>query len=330
MNSQQPLLPWQQQDWQYLHHYIQQNRIPQALLMTGHKGFGKQQLAHQFAFSLLCDQPQVSGLCCGYCHSCVLLDAQTHPDFIQITPDEPSKVITIEQIRRLITQLTLKPQFDRYRVVIINPADAMNIKSANAFLKCLEEPTERTMMLLITDKPAYLPATIASRCQKMHFATPDKATVITWLKQQVSADNPELLLSLAQGAPLLALNHANSGNIALRNKCFNAWLAIAQQRSHPIIVAEDWYKLPESALIFWVTSWIIDLIKCCYHTKAENLYNTDLFESLQKLAHTLDLKALYKLYDLLLITQQQLDTPINKQLMFEEILIQWSDVNRSR
>ncbi|MGZ8903554.1 MAG: DNA polymerase III subunit delta' [Methylobacter sp.] len=326
----EPLLPWQQQNWNHLCNYRLQKRIPQALLITGHKGLGKLQLAHQFAFSLLCEKPQASGLCCGHCHSCLLLNAGTHPDLIQIMPDEPGKPITIDQIRNLITQLTLKPQFDYHRVVVINPADLMNIKSANAFLKCLEEPTERTIIVLITDKPTYLPATIVSRCQKLSITAPDKQTVLTWLKQQTSQDNAELLLSLAQDAPLLALNYGNNGNITVRNNCFNTWIAIAQQRSHPVVIAENWYKLPESPLIFWITSWIIDLIKCSYQAKPNSLYNPDLFESLQKLSQKLDLKALYKLYDLLLITRQRLDTQINKHIMYEEILIQWAEINRSK
>ena len=178
------LLPWQQQNWDQLCNYRMQNRVPQALLITGNKGLGKQHLANQFAFSLLCAKPQDNGLGCGHCDSCLLLNAETHPDFIQIRPDEPGKAITIGQIRSLVTRLTLKPQFESYRVVIVNPADLMNNAAANAFLKCLEEPTERTVILLITDKPAHLPATIVSRCQKLAVAKPDKEIVFAWLKQQ--------------------------------------------------------------------------------------------------------------------------------------------------
>ncbi len=324
-----PLLPWHQHSWQQLNNYSVQQRIPQALLITGQKGLGKLQLAHQFGFALLCEQPQSNGLCCQQCHSCLLLNADTHPDFIQIMPDEPAKIIGIDQIRQLITRLTLKPQFERSRVVIVNPAEMMNNRAINAFLKCLEEPTERSVIILVTDKPAYLPATIASRCQKLHVTTPDKATSLSWLKQHTQ-DQPELVLNLAQGAPLLALNYADKGDIDIRNNCFNDWLALAQHRNHPVIVAENWQKLSETSLIFWMTSWVIDVIKCYYHAQADNLYNPDLSESLQFLANKLPLTALYALYDLLLITQQRLDTQINKQLMFEDILIQWVNINRSQ
>ncbi len=324
------LLPWQQKNWDQLCNYRVQNRVPQALLITGSKGLGKQNLANQYAGSLLCEKKLDNGFACGHCHSCLLLNAATHPDFMQIQPDETKTAITIDQIRSLVTKLTLKPQFERYRVVIVNPADKMNNAAANAFLKCLEEPAQRTVIILVTDKPAALPATIVSRCQKLAVARPDKEIVCSWLKQQEVQDDPELLFGLAQGSPLLALRYANEKILTLRNDCFKAWLDIAKQRSHPVIVAENWHKLPESLLIPWIASWIIDLIKCCYQIKADNCYNYDLIEALQELSQQIEVKGLYEFYDLLLKSRQLLDTPINKHTMFEEILIKWFELNQRK
>lgn len=326
-----PLLPWLQGNWDHLNRYIQQQRIPQALLVTGHQGLGKRHLANQFAYSLLCTDTQVNGLSCGHCDSCLLVAAGTHPDLINIRPEEQGKTISIEQIRSLISKLTLKPQFEAYRVVIINPAEQMTRSAANAFLKCLEEPAERSVLLLITDKPTKLPATIISRCQKLTVPTPDKDVAVNWLKQQMVQDDPEILLSLAQGAPLMALQNSTNGTLTLRNQCFNAWLSVANNQTSPIVIAESWQKLPEFSLIlFWVTSWTIDLIKCIYSLRTQNLYNPDLNSPLKALSQQLELKGLYQLYDLLLLSRQRLDTPINKQLLLEEILIQWSELNRSR
>lgn len=311
------ILPWHQAQWEHLCGYIEQQRIPQALLITGNKGLGKQQLTERFAATLFCLTPRDNHTACGVCSSCLLLNAETHPDFIRVQPEEEGKDITIGQIRSLITRLTLKPQFETYRVVVINPADKMNNAAANAFLKCLEEPTERTAIILISEKPAKLPATIISRCQKLALATPAKDAV---------RNN----ISLAQGAPLLALDYANNQTLAMRDKCFEAWFGIAKRLKSPVIVAEDWHKLPAPELIFWVTSWVVDLIKCSHQVRAEYLYNPDLNARLQELSERLELKGLYKLYDLLLAAKQRLDTQINKQLLFEEILIQWHELNRSK
>jgi DNA polymerase-3 subunit delta' len=333
------ILPWQQHLWGHLSGYITQKRIPQALLITGNKGLGKQQLAARFAVSLLCAEPDGNGTACGNCPSCVLIDADTHPDFIRVQPEEPGKGITIGQVRNLIAKLVLKPQYESHRVVIINPADMMNNAAANAFLKCLEEPTERTLIILIADNPAKLPPTIVSRCQKLAVAAPDKDVAINWLTEAMQKQSSQGVLqqedlscymSLAQGSPLLALDYINQQALNLRNECFKSWLAVAKQQQSPVIVAEDWHKMPALQLVSWLTSWTIDLIKCAYRGRAENLYNPDLNGQLQELAKRLELKGLYKLYDLLLLGRQRLDTQINKQLLFEEILIHWHELNRSK
>ncbi|MDD2723903.1 MAG: DNA polymerase III subunit delta' [Methylovulum sp.] len=327
------LLPWQQQNWTHLQNYVVQQRIPQALLITGKKGYGKQQLAKQFANALLCNHPQRDGLACGACASCLLFTAQTHPDFIALQPEEAGKGIAIEQVRTLITRISLKPQYDKYRVVIVNPADAMNTRAANAFLKCLEEPAERTVILLITDKPAKLPATIVSRCQKLAIAAAGINILSAWLREQKpglsSADLP-ILLALAQYAPLLALEYAHQDTLKQRNDCFKEWLAIAKQQTHPVVVAENWQALSASQLLFWISSWVMDLIKCVYHASTDSLFNPDLIKPLQALAQGMALKKLYGLYDLLLSSRQRLDTTINKQILFEEILIYWSQLNQSK
>ncbi len=321
------ILPWLQPQWQHLCDYSSQNRVPQALLISGNKGLGKLQLATQYASALLCAKPHDNGLACDHCKSCLLFKAQSHPDFIELLPEEPGKTITIGQIRQLISRLTLKPQFDKYRVIIINPAELMNNAAANAFLKYLEEPTERTVIILITDKPSRLAATIVSRCQKLAINQPDNFIINYWLKQHTKQENVSILLNLAQGSPLLALQYANENILSIRNDCFEAWMSISRQRIHPVLVAENWFKLSQVHLTNWITTWLIDLIKCRYPINADDLYNPDLKEHLQSLAKTIEPKRLYNLYDLLLMRQRLLETTINKQSLFEEILITWADLN---
>jgi DNA polymerase III subunit delta' len=327
VNIAKPILPWHQQHWQHLQHYVLQQRIPQALLITGNAGLGKHQLADHYATALLCESPNPDGTACRHCQSCLLIAASTHPDILHIQPEEVGKNITIAQIRAFMLKLTLKPQFEGYRVAIINPADALNNAAANAFLKCLEEPNERTSIILITNKPNRLPATIISRCQKLPISTPDKATVFSWLQQNNIHEHLEVLFCLSKGAPLLAQQYATDNHLTTRNDCFKQWQAIAQHQNHPIMVAELWLNLPESVLIFWLTSWVMDLIKCIYQIRADYLYNQDLAKPLQELAGQLELKDLYTLYDLLITSQQRLHTQINKQLMLEDILIHWSTLN---
>ena len=327
------ILPWQYKNWDLLSGYRRQDRVPQALLIVGNAGLGKLHLANQFAFSLLCHQPQNNGLYCGHCHACLLLKAETHPDFIQLSPEEPGKAIVIDQVRHLLTRLTLKPQLDSYRAVIVSPAELMNKSAANAFLKCLEEPPERTVIILITEKMTQLPATILSRCQKLAVYAPSKKIFLTWLAEQntnVASNNNNQLYNLTQGSPLLALEYVSNNTMALRNECFTSWLNIAKKNQHPIIIAEHCHKQSATLLLFWITTWVIDIIKCYYQIKPDWLYNPDLKEPLQAIALHIKIKKLYQFYDLILISRQQLNTQINKQNMFEEILINWFELNADK
>jgi DNA polymerase III subunit delta' len=322
-----PILPWQQHNWELLGSYINQQRIPQALLITGRKGLGKYQLATQFAQSLLCTARLENGLFCGHCSSCVLFTAGTHPDFMLVSPEEDKKIIGIDAIRQLITKLTLKPQFESHRVVLINPADQLNNAAANGFLKCLEEPNERTCIVLLTEKPAKLPATIRSRCQKLAVSIPSQPQAKVWLSSQKVTENIDVLLSLAQGAPLLAKEYAHEAMIKTRLDCFNDWLKVAKGEQNPILLAEVWHKQDATRLLLWQMSWITDMIKSRYSQEVGLFYHADLKNSLQELGLKLNLTKVYKFYDLLLRSQAKIETQINKQLMFEEILIHWEKLN---
>lgn len=323
-------LPWLQSSWSQLGNYIKQNRIPQALLIIGNKGLGKQQLAEQFSQSLMCSSPALDGTYCEKCQSCILFKAKTHPDYIFIEPEEAGKEIGIAVIRQLTSKLSLKPQFENYRLVVINPADKLNNSSANAFLKYLEEPTERTCLVLVTDKPSKLPATITSRCQKLTVSISDEALATNWLKQQGVLQNTEQLLKMAQGSPLLAKQFSDESIIKFRTDCFSQWFKIARSEDSFILTAEQWSKLDKARqerLHYWLISWVMDIIKLSVNKQAKEIVNLDLTISLQEMAEKLNLKKLYKYYDFLLLSQQRLDTQLNKQLMFEEILIQWSELN---
>ena len=322
--------PWLQPVWQHLQDYIQQQRVPQAILVTGGAGLGKRQLLESYAQSLLCHTPTAEHQACGVCQSCKLLAADTHPDYLLVEPDEAGKGIGIDKIRQLITKLALKPQFSGYRVVLIEPAELLNHAAANAFLKCLEEPTERTCLVLLCEQPARLPATIRSRCQKLHCPQPESAQAQQWLQQQAISEDADLLLTLAQGAPLLAQQYAEQGLIAIRQAYFNHWLQIAQGKANLVQIAEQWHKqerLELTILLTWMTSWVSDLVKLAQSHDRSQLANPDLSNALQALLQALELKPLFAFYDMLLAARQQLTSQINKQLLIEQLLIHWSQLN---
>lgn len=330
MNDLAQSLPWLQASWSQLSQYIQQKRIPQALLIVGNEGLGKWQLAEYYAQSVLCAAPLENASFCNDCSSCALFKANTHPDFTVIEPERAGKAIGISVIRQLVVKLTLKPQFDGQRIIIIRSADNLNNASANAFLKYLEEPTERTSIIMITDRPNKLPATIRSRCQKLSVVLPEDLELLSWLNEQGVKDNAELLLTLSQRAPLLAKKMADTSLLKFRKDCFNDLIKYSQSKITVVSLAERWQKLekPEiDFLISWLISWVTDMIKLSFNEQKMTVVNVDLKSNLQDLVEGLDLQRLYKYYDFLLLKQKKLDTQLNKQLMFEEILIQWTHIN---
>jgi DNA polymerase-3 subunit delta' len=322
------LLPWLVSTFADLQQRRAQGRLAHALMFVGPAGIGKHQLAERFAQSLLCAQPHADGQPCGHCHACSLYAAGTHPDLFRLSPEEDSKNIRIDQIRALIEGMSLSSHYGRHKVVILNPADAMNIAAANALLKTLEEPPADTILLLVTDRPSFLPATIRSRCQTLRMALPARDEAQAWLATQLG--NPEeaaVLLALAGGAPLAALDLADE-QLARRQEMLNGWQQLASGKADPVKLAADWVKPGLRLPITWIYGWVADMIRL--RNGGENqLTNQDAKAALQNLAEELDLTRLYGLLDRVTETIKLANSQVNPQTLMEGILLYWSNLPRN-
>lgn len=321
--------PWHEDAWRRLIGYIGHGRIPHALLIAGKKGVGKKLLAHRFAKTLLCPRGVIDGEACGKCHSCTLFKAGTHPDFLPTEPEENEKEIIVGAIRELAASLALSTQYGGYRIVLIAPAHRMNTSAANCLLKTLEEPVEKTLIFLLSDEPYALLPTIRSRCQRIDLALPERSTALRWLVESFSCERPQALLAAAQGAPLLALEMADSNALASRELLLNTWLSVPPCSDNLIVAVEKWVELPAGQILFWLTSWVIDMIRLKYTEETEALFNPDLGERLQAVARGLNLQQLFGGLDLLLATRPLLKSQVNKQLMFEDTLIKWAELRKA-
>ncbi|MCL4315598.1 MAG: DNA polymerase III subunit, partial [Gammaproteobacteria bacterium] len=166
------LLPWHSAQWDALTARLRAAELPHALLLSGPEGLGKEQFARVFSQALLCAAPRKDGQACQNCPACVMFAAGTHPDFQCIAPAEEGKAIGIDRVRELIAWIALKSHASGHKIALVTPAGRMTIEAANALLKTLEEPPAHSLLMLITDRPALLPATVRSRCQRMLFAVP--------------------------------------------------------------------------------------------------------------------------------------------------------------
>ncbi len=321
------LYPWQQPLWQHLQAAIQAGRLAHALLISGTPGMGKRELAEALAQALLCESRQADGQACGHCRSCTLYAAGNHPDLMRVEPEEAGKAIGIDRVREVAGFQNLSAQYGRHQVVLIHPAERMNANAANALLKTLEEPSAGTVLLLVSDRPSSLLPTIRSRCQAWPLGLMP-AQAETWLRGQLGADADEApaLLALAGGAPLAALALHQEGVMALRAEAFERWAAMRLQpaRSDPLALAAEWAKGNPARMLGWLYSWCGDLLRLKRAPGAAPLQNPDLTGRLQSLADGVDLEALLRMLDRIQTALARVDGQLNKQMMFEELLLAWS------
>ena len=242
------LAPWHEENWRRLHERRARGSLPHALLLCGPQGLGKRAFADGLAAALLCQQPRTDGSACGACRACVLLAAGSHPDRVRVGIElrddgKPRTEITVDQIRILAERLALTAQFGGYQVASIDPADQMNNAAANALLKTLEEPTAATVIVLVADQPARLPATIRSRCQRIEFRVPAAAQAQAWLATQgTDAKAAAKALDAAGGNPGLALSWIKSGGMALRDEVSTDLRALCSGKTSAVEVANRWSR----------------------------------------------------------------------------------------
>ncbi len=198
------------------------DRLPHGLIFGGPIGVGKAMTAGVLSRLFLCEQPK-GDIACGKCESCRIFAAGNHPDFHVIAKeliryhDKTGKSkgieLSINVIRpELIEPACRKPAMGRGKVFIIEQAEVMNAAAQNALLKTLEEPAGRTLIILLTDQPSLLLATVRSRARLVRFAALDRATVLRELaKRKIPPETAASAAKLAEGSLGLALKWIEDG-----------------------------------------------------------------------------------------------------------------------
>jgi DNA polymerase-3 subunit delta' len=195
----------QPQSIQLLQRSLERGRLAHGYLFSGDSLPQLEDAARNLAKTLNCLNPvKKNGVavdCCDNCISCRKIEHLNHGDVRWIRPESKSRVITIEQMRDMMQQVNLKPTEAEYKATIIVSADRLNTSAANAFLKTLEEPPARSILILLTTEPQRILETIQSRCLRLKFPgdgllQTDPAK-ISWLRSftQTAAAPQKSLLS---------------------------------------------------------------------------------------------------------------------------------------
>lgn len=325
------MFPWQISNWKNLTSSHENNRLAHGILFYGAAGTGKNDFAIEFSHWLLCEQP-LADKACGECKSCQLIKADSNPDLLRLMPEEEGKAIKVDQVRGLIEKMSLTRHGRGKRVIIISPADALNMNASNSLLKTLEEPPANTVLILISDKPSKLVATIRSRTQMIRFDLPTTEQSLSWLSEH-HIKNPELVLKLSAGAPLAAKAMAEDEGLQIRDKLFQNWQELAKGDADALESATMWikdgFKILDNLPLKWVSSWLMDIIRVLQGGHIENMSNADYAKTLQNLAGQVDLKSVYGLLDRLNDTIRLTESPANQLMLVEGLLLHWAGLKRS-
>jgi DNA polymerase-3 subunit delta' len=184
--------PGQNQGVTLLQRSLDRGRLAHAYLFTGYQLEELETLSRTLAKTLNCQNPSrgAGGMtmdCCDECLACRKINSETHADVHWVRPESKSRVITIDQMRELMREIQLKPTEAEYKVAVIVGADRLNVQAANAFLKTLEEPPPKSVLILLSREPQRILETILSRCLRLNFAGEGgrrlDATQMEWLER---------------------------------------------------------------------------------------------------------------------------------------------------
>lgn len=319
--------PWLDSSWQRL--LATRERPAQALLLAGPRGIGKGALAQAWAQTLLCEAPQPDGSACGSCPACHWFGAGTHPDFHAITLQEKTTkegdtrmatAIEVDQAREAVDFVRLSTYRAGHRVVLVNPADTLNVASANALLKVLEEPPLNTVFVLVSDQPRRLLPTIRSRCARFDIGLPPDAQAAQWLSSQGVDDAPNLL-ALAGGSPLVAQGWG-SAELDERRGVLEG--LARPDRLDPVTLGDHWKAVSPQTWHTVVYKWLGDLLAVKLQGKVR--FNRDFADVLGQLGKQADLAGLLALAKMQAAEGRTLTHPLNRSLQLQAWLIQYRHV----
>lgn len=165
--------PEQIQGVTLLQRSLQRGRLGHAYLFAGVQLEPLEGLARTLAKTLNCERPVtrdgVAVDCCDECSCCRKIEHEAHGDVHWVRPESKSRVISVDQMRELMREVQLKPNEAQYKVAVIVAADRLNVQAANAFLKTLEEPPAKSVLILLSTEPQRILETILSRCLRLNF-----------------------------------------------------------------------------------------------------------------------------------------------------------------
>jgi DNA polymerase III subunit delta' len=299
--------PWQMREWGTLRGLLDTDKMPHGVLIAGVAEIGKKQFCMALAARMLCQKPDLNRACFR-CKACNLVVNGSHPDLFIVSPEESGKSLSVDAIRALNDFATKTPMYRGWRVAVIDPTDGLTHNAANALLKTLEEPGDKTLLLLIHHQTGELLPTIRSRCQRLFFPLPVESLAAEWLGEQCDAEDYGELLALAGRRPLRAARLSKDGLLTQLKATEQIFERVAHDQLSAVEAAENLKAIRTDDLIEWLQEY--------------------LFQSVASTAKNgkIPSKAYFLYDDQLNFAKKQLASKVNPniQLLVEDLLLGWA------
>jgi DNA polymerase-3 subunit delta' len=255
----------------------------------------------------------------------------SHPDFRRLEPEilsesrdpeassekKPSLEIKIDQVREIAGFVAMTSHHGGAKVVLIHPAETLNVNAANALLKNLEEPPPGTYFLLVAHRWHQLPPTIRSRCERVTLPAPDLDTARRWLAEQRLPD-ADLALAQAGGAPLAALQYDD----AYWRQRETLLKEISASGFDALRAAEQLRDSAPALIIGLLQKWSFDL---AWHKVTGRVrFNPDHSAGIAATAGRLDLVDTLRFQRRMVELQRIALHPLNARLFLEQVLLDYA------
>lgn len=308
-----------------------------AYLFVGPEQVGKCTVAHVFAQSLVCRHPERAP--CGECRGCHLADEDHHPD-IQLIDFEAQRQILeekdvstsykVELVRRLQSDLSLRPIEADWKVIIFTRAERMTTQAANAFLKTLEEPPRFVVLILTTHDDELLLPTIRSRCQKISLRPVPARDIASALRERgVGDERARLVAGLSEGRVGWALRAAGDDEIlTARDDALDLLRQLLRTtRTERFQVAADMANQHETEVLGIWAVWWRDILLLQNDTR-RHIVNVDHSTLLQQVADTVEPPAVQQVLETIQQSVRLLnETNVNPQLVWEVLMLKLPQLN---
>lgn len=315
------LYPWQIDDYTNLVNAYN-NRKFQTLLIYGAANSAPEEIVHKFIDYLLCVSP--NGVeACGKCASCIIRHDSDHPDFYLLAADESEErktlLIKVEEVREVTEFAMMSLHMANHKVIFLPDAGQLNLSSANALLKIIEEPPANCIFILQSANINKLLPTILSRCFKFQLKIPERKLALAYLQQE-QLENAEFWLNYFGGEPLFDIP-VSAEQLSLLQE------GLLKPSVDNIFALSSELDPKKIGMAFWLDylgKWLSDIARV--KLGGSPAYFSTVQESLIKLVSRINDEKLYALQDELIFLSEWTEHPLNHKLQLENLLFRYQQI----